>query len=58
MNDLEVAMGGIEFRHSRQLVDEIPTAYKNIDEGVQNAKSLIEVQPTLRQFSGPQSSGR
>jgi tRNA-splicing ligase RtcB len=50
VNDLEVAMGGIEFRHSRQLVDEIPSAYKNIDEGVQNAKSLIEVQPTLRQF--------
>jgi tRNA-splicing ligase RtcB len=50
MNDLESAMAGIEFRHSRELLDEIPSAYKDIDEVIENAKSLIDVRHTLRQF--------
>jgi tRNA-splicing ligase RtcB (3'-phosphate/5'-hydroxy nucleic acid ligase) len=50
MKDLETAMSGIEFRHSGALVDEIPSAYKDIDEVIENAKSLIEVKHTLRQF--------
>ena len=50
MNDLETAMTGIEFRHSHVLLDEIPSAYKDIDEVIENAKSLIEVKHTLRQF--------
>ncbi|PYR30328.1 MAG: hypothetical protein DMF92_08935 [Acidobacteria bacterium] len=47
MTDLESAMCGIEFRHSHALLDEIPSAYKDIDEVIQNAKSLIEVEHTL-----------
>jgi len=50
MNDLETAMSGIEFRHAHELLDEIPSAYKDIDEVIENAKSLIEVRHTLRQF--------
>jgi tRNA-splicing ligase RtcB len=50
MKDLESAMSGIEFRHSHALLDEIPSAYKDIDEVIENAKSLIEVKHTLRQF--------
>jgi tRNA-splicing ligase RtcB len=50
MKDLESAMNGIEFRHAQALLDEIPSAYKDIDEVIENAKSLIEVQHTLRQF--------
>jgi tRNA-splicing ligase RtcB len=50
MKDLERAMSGIEFRHSHALLDEIPSAYKDIDEVIENAKSLIEVKHTLRQF--------
>jgi len=50
MKDLETAMSGIEFRHARELLDEIPSAYKDIDEVIENAKSLIEVRHTLRQF--------
>jgi tRNA-splicing ligase RtcB len=50
MNDLETAMRGIEFRHSHGLIDEIPAAYKDIDEVIENARSLIEVRQTLRQF--------
>ena len=50
MNDLETAMRGIEFRHAQELLDEIPSAYKNIDEVIEHARSLIEVKHTLRQF--------
>ena len=38
MNDLEVAMGDISFRHSKSLIDEIPMAYKDIDEVMENSK--------------------
>ena len=50
MKDLESAMDGIEFRRSQVLLDEIPSAYKDIDEVIENAKSLVEVKHTLRQF--------
>jgi tRNA-splicing ligase RtcB len=50
MTDLETAMQGIEFRRSHVLLDEIPSAYKDIDEVIENAKSLVEVKHTLRQF--------
>ena len=50
MKDLETAMNGIEFRHAQELLDEIPSAYKDIDEVIANAKSLIEVKHSLRQF--------
>jgi tRNA-splicing ligase RtcB (3'-phosphate/5'-hydroxy nucleic acid ligase) len=50
MKDLESAMSGIEYRHSRELLDEIPSAYKDIDDVIEHAKSLIEVRHTLRQF--------
>lgn len=50
MKDLEAAMEGIEFRHSRTFLDEIPSAYKDIDEVMEHAKDLVEVRHTLRQF--------
>ena len=50
MTDLETAMEGIEFRRSHVLLDEIPSAYKDIDDVIENAKSLVEVKHTLRQF--------
>ncbi len=50
MNDLDNAMRGIEFRRSSVLLDEIPSAYKNIDEVMDNAKDLVEVQYVLKQF--------
>lgn len=50
MKDLDDAMHGIEFRRSQVLLDEIPSAYKDIDEVMENAKSLVEIRHTLRQF--------
>jgi tRNA-splicing ligase RtcB len=50
MRDLDAAMQGIEFRRSSVLVDEIPSAYKNIDEVMEHAKDLVEVRHVLKQF--------
>jgi tRNA-splicing ligase RtcB len=50
MSDLETAMRGIEFRRSSVLLDEIPSAYKNIDEVMEHAKELVEVKYVLKQF--------
>ncbi len=50
MSDLETAMRGIEYRHSSVLLDEIPSAYKDIDEVMEHAKDLVEVQYVLKQF--------
>lgn len=50
MRDLEAAMHGIEFRRSSVLIDEIPSAYKDIDRVIEEAKDLVEVKYVLRQF--------
>jgi tRNA-splicing ligase RtcB len=50
MSDLDTAMRGIEFRRSTVLLDEIPSAYKNIDEVMEHAKELVEVKYVLKQF--------
>lgn len=50
MEDLEVAMKGIEFKHSEAFIDEIPGAYKNIDEVIENSKPLVEIKHVLRQI--------
>ena len=50
MSDLDTAMRGIEYRRSSVLLDEIPSAYKNIDEVMEHAKELVEVKYVLKQF--------
>lgn len=50
MADLEDAMGGISFRHSKSLIDEIPMAYKDIDEVMENSKELVKIDHTLKQI--------
>ena len=50
MSDLDAAMRGIEFRRSSVLLDEIPSAYKNIDEVMAHAKDLVEIKYVLKQF--------
>jgi tRNA-splicing ligase RtcB len=50
MGDLDQAMRGIEFRRSTVLLDEIPGAYKNIDEVMENARDLVEIKYVLKQF--------
>lgn len=50
MEDLRRAMEGIEYRHSKELVDEIPGAYKDIDQVMEHAKDLVEIKFVLKQF--------
>ncbi len=50
MADLRQAMDGIEYRHSHVLLDEIPSAYKDIDEVMEHAKDLVDVHYVLKQF--------
>ena len=50
MNDLSRAMEGIEYRHSGALLDEIPGAYKDIDQVMENARELVETKFVLKQF--------
>ena len=49
MEDFKKAMTGIECRHSAKLIDELPMAYKDIDEVMKNSRELVKVDHTLRQ---------
>ncbi len=48
--DLRAAMGDIEYRDTDGFIDEIPTAYKDIDVIMADAKDLVDVRHTLRQI--------
>jgi len=50
LDDLAEAMGDISYRHSKSLIDEIPMAYKDIDEVMENSKELVRVDHTLKQI--------
>ncbi len=47
--DLERLTDGVECRKDKGVVDEIPSAYKDIDEVMQNQSDLVEVVHTLKQ---------
>lgn len=50
MADFEEQMKGIECRHSEKLIDELPSAYKDIDEVMENSKELVKIEHTLKQI--------
>ncbi|WP_081474896.1 RtcB family protein [Isoptericola variabilis] len=47
---LRDAMKGIEYRDTDAFIDEIPAAYKDIDQVMSDAADLVEVRHTLRQI--------
>jgi len=47
--DLEASMVGIEWRHTDAFLDEIPAAYKDIDQVMADASELVDVKHALRQ---------
>ena len=47
---LDEAMAGIEWRQTDAFLDEIPAAYKPIDQVMADAADLVEVRHTLRQI--------
>lgn len=48
--DLRSAMAGIEYRDTAAFVDEIPAAYKDIDQVMADSTDLVEVRHTLHQL--------
>lgn len=49
-DDLRAAMAGIEYRDTAAFIDEIPAAYKDIDQVMADADGLVEVRHTLHQL--------
>jgi tRNA-splicing ligase RtcB len=47
--DVETQTAGVECRKDGGVIDEIPGAYKDIDEVMQNQRDLVEVAHTLKQ---------
>ena len=50
IEQLREAMVGIEFEDSAAFLDEIPAAYKDIDQVMADASDLVEIRHTLRQI--------
>ena len=49
INDLERQTNGVECRKDKNVIDEIPGAYKNIEEVMENQNDLVETVHTLKQ---------
>ena len=49
-DQLREAMAGIEYRDTDAFIDEIPQAYKDIDQVMADAADLVEVRHVLRQI--------
>ena len=43
-------MAGIEYRATDASIDEIPAAYKDIDQVIADSADLVEIRHTLRQI--------
>lgn len=50
IDQLKESMQGIEYRESDVFLDEIPAAYKDIDQIMEDAKDLVTIKHTLRQI--------
>ena len=48
-DDLEQQTMGVECRKDKSVVDEIPSAYKDIDKVMQHQTDLVDVVHTLKQ---------
>lgn len=50
MKDFDEQIQDVEVRRDEAFIDELPGAYKDIDEVMENAKDLVEIRYTLKQF--------
>ncbi len=50
MGDLEAAMEGVAARLRPSLIDEIPGAYKDIDQVMEHSRKLAKIEYTLKQI--------
>ena len=49
-DQLRARMAGIEYRDTDAFIDEIPAAYKPIDQVMEDAADLVEIRHTLHQL--------
>lgn len=49
-DQLREAMQGIEYRDTAEFIDEIPQAYKDIDQVIEDASDLVEIRHTFHQI--------
>jgi tRNA-splicing ligase RtcB len=49
MEQFEESMKGVEYRHDRELLDEAPAAYKDVNQVLADSEELVEVIHVLRQ---------
>ena len=49
MEDFERELAGVEVNHSKEFIDEIPSAYKDIDKVMEYASPLVVIKHTLKQ---------
>ncbi len=47
--DLEEQTKGVEMKRRQAIIDEIPGAYKDIDEVMKNQEDLVDIVHTLKQ---------
>lgn len=50
LEDYDRQMKGVEARRDESLIDELPTAYKDINEVMKNAEELVMIKHTFRQI--------
>jgi len=50
IDDFDRDMQGIEVRRSKEFIDELPGAYKDIDTVMEQSKDLVEIMHTFRQI--------
>ena len=50
IEQLRASMEGIEYRETEAFLDEIPAAYKDVDQVMRDAEDLVSVRHTLRQI--------
>lgn len=50
VKDLRVAMGDIEYRDTDAFIDEIPAAYKDVEQVMADAADLVDIRYRLRQI--------
>jgi tRNA-splicing ligase RtcB (3'-phosphate/5'-hydroxy nucleic acid ligase) len=50
LEDMDREMVGVEYNRSDKFLDEIPSAYKDIDQVMEDAKDLVEIKHTLHQI--------
>ena len=50
MEDFDRELKGVVVKRSNEFIDEIPSAYKDIDMVMENSKELVEIKHTLKQI--------